>query len=775
MKFKKYFLIFLCLTSFCFASISAQTFAIQGVVSDSQSNEHLVGVLVSVAEHTAVGTTTDRNGFYSINLPKGNYTLIFSLLGYNSDSVKVVLEGKTIKRDISLSQNSIYLNEIVVSGRRADENVSSPMMGSNQMTAKEIALIPVIMGERDILKTIQLLPGVKAASEGSAGFFVRGGTADQNLILLDDVPLYNCSHLMGFFSVFNTDIIDNAVLYKGSIPARYGERLSSVLDVTQRNGNLEKYEVTGGLGLISSRLNFEGPLQKGKSSFIFGARRTYADAIGRLSGVKEMKGTYLYFYDLNAKINFLLSDKDNLSFSGYLGRDCLSIQSDLANTDWGNLFGSLKWMHTFSNKINVNTSFSINKYDYLGKMKLDDLSGSVSSDILDYSLRHEYKYAPTGNSTCIFGFDGIFHTINPGRAEMMGAKRELMTRRGIEGGFYVQNQWKIFERLELLYGIRFSAFAALGGSNFYILDDNRNVIDTLYFPEKNKIVQKYFNIEPRFSFSFKTGETTSVKASYVRSTQNMHILSYVVSGSPYDRWAMSSNNIRPQIGDQYSLGYFQNINKNMYEISVETYYRAMKNILDFKDNAYFWTTEAPETEILAGKGRAYGIEFLVKKTSGKLTGWVGYTLAKSEKCIEGINLGQWYNAYQDRTHDVSIVAMYEFNKKWSFSAAWVYYTGNAITYPSGKYKIDGAIYSYYAERNGYRMPSYHRLDLGATYQLKKTKKFSSELAFGLYNVYGRQNPYIVTFEIDDNDPTKSKAYQVSLFRFIPSISWNFKF
>jgi len=775
MNIRKLIIYFLLSTSVCIFKVSSQNVEIQGVVRDKHSNERLAGVVVSVLERVGIGASTDDNGFYSLTLPRGNYTLIANILGYDADSTKVSLSDKIFKHDIFLLPNAIGLSEVEVSARRRDANVSSPVMGSNHLSSKEIALIPVIMGERDILKTIQLLPGVKAASEGSAGFFVRGGSSDQNLILLDDVPLYNCSHLMGFFSIFNTDIIENGILYKGSIPARYGERLSSVLDVTQRNGDLEKYDVTGGIGLIASRLSVEGPIQKNKSSFIIGARRTYADAIGRLSGVKQMQGTYLYFYDVNAKINYLLSDNDNLSFSGYFGRDKLALQGDMANTSWGNIFGSLKWNHIFSDKLNVNTSFSINKYDYLGKMNLSDLSFAVSSNIFDYSLRHEYKFSPTNNSTWLFGFDGIFHTINPGQAEMTGLKRELMTRRGIEGGVYAQNQWKISQRFELLAGLRFSGFAALGGSDFYILNDNRTITDTLHYPNKTQIVKAFFNIEPRVSFSFKTSETTSLKASYVRSTQNMHLLSYIVSGSPYDRWAMSSNNIKPEIGDQYSLGYFQNLNKNMYEISVETYYRRMKNILDFKDNASFSTTEAPETEILSGIGRAYGIEFLIKKTSGRLTGWIGYTLAKSEKCIAGINAGQWYNAYQDRTHDVSIVVMYELNKKWTLSAAWVYYTGNAITYPSGKYEIDGKIYPYYAERGGYRMPAYHRLDLGANVVLKKSKKITSELSFGLYNAYGRENPYIITFDIDDNDPTQSKAYQISLFRFIPSISWNFKF
>jgi hypothetical protein len=755
--------------------LSAQTVAIKGVVKDKRTNERLAGVLVSVAEISGFGAATNSDGSYSLNLPKGNYMLIVNYLGYNSDTINIILKEKSVERDIFLTPSAIGLNEVVVSGRRADENVSSPMTGVNQLTTKEIALVPVIMGERDILKTMQLLPGVKAASEGSAGFFVRGGTADQNLILLDDVPLYNCSHLMGFFSIFNTDIIENGILYKGTMPARYGERLSSVLDVTQRNGNLEKYEVTGGLGLIASRLNVEGPIQKGKSSFIIGGRRTYADALGRLSGIEEMRGTYLYFYDFNAKINFVLSNNDNLSFSGYFGRDKLALQGDMANTDWGNLFGSMRWSHVFSEKLNVNTSLSINKYDYLGKMQLDDLNFKVSSDIFDYSFRHEYKFAPTSNSTWLFGFNGIFHTINPGRAEMSGLKRELLTRRGIDGGIYAQNQWKINERIELLYGIRLSAFAALGGSDFYTLNENNQITDTLHYPHKSQIVKTYFNIEPRLSLSYIITETSSVKASYVRSTQNMHLLSYIVSGSPYDRWAMSSNNIKPQIGDQFSLGYFRNLNKNMYEISVETYYRRMQSILDFKDNAYFSTTEAPETEILAGNGRAYGIEFLIKKTRGRLTGWVGYTLSKSEKCINGINGNVWYSAYQDRTHDISVVAMYELNSKWSLSAAWVYYTGNAVTYPSGKYEINGTIYPYYAERGGYRMPAYHRLDLGATLLLKKTRKFTSELTFGMYNAYGRENPYIITFEIDENDPTQSKAYQISLFRFIPSITWNFKF
>ncbi|MDR1652208.1 MAG: TonB-dependent receptor [Prevotellaceae bacterium] len=760
---------------YCCTTISAQTYIIKGIVKDMQSGERLGGVRVGVLEVAGKGAATDADGVYSLSLPAGAYTLTATYVSYDSDTCTVVLTDSDIKHDIYLTLSATGLEEVVVSGRRADENVSSPQTGISQLTAKEIALVPVIMGERDILKTMQLLPGVKAASEGSAGFFVRGGTADQNLILLDDVPLYNCAHLMGFFSIFNSDIIENGILYKGSMPARYGERLSSVLEVAQRNGNTQKYEVTGGLGLIASRLNVEGPIQKGKSSFVLGARRTYADALGRLSGIKELKDTYLYFYDLNAKINFLLSNNDNLSLSGYLGRDKLALQGDMANTDWGNMFASLKWGHVFSEKLNVNTSFSVNKYDYLGGLELDDYRFKVSSDILDFSFRHEYTYIPTLNSTWIFGINGVHHTVNPGRAEMSEIRRALMSRRGVDVGIYAQNQWKAGERLELLYGIRFSGFAALGGSDFYILNENRNITDTLHYPKTTEIVKTYFNIEPRLSFSYKVTEMSSVKASYMRSSQNMHLLSYVVSSSPYDRWAMSSNNIKPQIGDQFSLGYFRNVNKNMYEISVETYYRRMKNILDFIDNANFSTTEAPETEILAGEGRAYGIEFLVKKTSGRLTGWLAYTLSKSEKRIEGINNGVWYNAYQDRTHDVSIVLMYELNKKWSLSATWVYYTGNAVTYPSGKYEIDGVVYPYYSERNGYRMPAYHRLDIGATLLLKKTKKITSELAFGLYNAYGRENPYIISFETAENDPTQSKAYQISLFRFIPSITWNFKF
>lgn len=767
---------FLCLLLFtvCCQSLFSQDQSISGYIVDSQTKETLVGVPVIISELSGKGTATNDNGFYSLNVPYGDYTLKINYLGYTEQTAAVSVKGKSVKKDFFLESSSINLNEVVVSTERPDRNVSSPQTGISRLNAEEIARLPVLMGERDVIKSLQLMPGVKAASEGGAGFFVRGGTADQNLILLDGVSLYNASHLMGFFSNFNTDIVREATLYKGSMPAQYGERLASVLDVNQRSGDVNNYRVSGGIGLIASRLNVEGPIQKGKSSFIIGARRTYADAVARLSGIEEVQGAYLYFYDLNAKLSFAISDKDNLSFSGYWGRDKLAAEN-LASTTWGNLVGALRWSRIMNNEWNFTTSFTANRYSYDAEMDLDVMKADAVSDILDYGFKQEFSYKPSVNSIWLFGFNTLYHQLNPGEASIDGLKMKLILKYGSENAIYASNEWKVNDRIELLYGLRLSMFAALGDGDYYILDQDRSVTDTIHYQSKTDIVKTYWNFEPRASFSFKLDEVSSVKAAYARSTQSMHLLSYLVSGTPYDRWAMSSNNIKPQIGDQYSIGYFRNFNDNMYEFSIETYYKYMQNILDFKDNASFSTVDAIETELREGVARAYGLELMLKKPKGRLTGWIGYTLAKSEKRIDGINNNEWYNAFQDRTHDISIVAMYDLTSKWSLSAAWVYYTGNAVTYPSGKYQIGENIYPYYAERNGYRAPAYHRLDLGATYLIRKTKRYTSELAFSLYNAYGRENPYVVNFQADDNDPTKSTAYQISLFRFIPSITWNFKF
>lgn len=754
--------------------VVAQNFTISGVVRDKNTKEALVGVPVVVKKQESRGVSSDSDGHYKLTLPKGKYTLLIHYMGFEQEEFDITL-NQNINRNIELKQSSIGLNEVVVAAQHPDANVTAPQTGVQRLEIKEINKLPVLLGERDIIKTIQLMPGVQGAGEGSSGFYVRGGSADQNLILLDDVSLYNASHLMGFFSTFNSEVLRDVTLYKGGVPAQYGERLSSILDVQQRVGDNQRYHVAGGIGLISSNVNAEGPIQKGKSSFLIGARRTYADAIARLSGVEDAKNAYLYFYDLNMKLNFAVSEKDRITVSGYLGRDKMVLK-DAAEINWGNAFLAASWSHTYNNKWMSKTSLSYNQYDYYYGMEISmDVNGK--SNIKDLALKHEYIYQHSPNNKWRFGLSSTYHDLAPGNFKLESEEKktvDLHRRYASENGIYVSNQLKLSDKLEIIYGLRMSAFMALGKGEYYNLDENNNVTDSVWY-ESGKVVKTYINIEPRVSAAYKLNSFSSIKAGYARTVQNMHLLSYAPQGTPIDRWAMSSNTIKPEIADQISLGYFRNFANNTYEFSIEGYYKNMKNQIDFKDGAEIEGYDVIETEILSGKGRSYGLELMLKKRTGRFTGWIAYTLAKSEKKIDGINEGKWYNAFQDRTHDISLVGMYELSPKWSLSAAWVYYTGNAITFPSGKYQINGKDVMYYTERNGYRMPAYHRLDLGATCSLKKTAKFQSELVFGLYNAYGRENAYMIEFRTNTKDPDRTTAYQYALFRFVPSVSWNFKF
>lgn len=761
----------------CAVSIyaTAQNYRISGKVTDSKSKEPLTGVTISIQDHPYRGVTTDNQGIYNLNLPKGDYVLILNYMGYEEKIIPIILT-KSLKQNLTLSPSSYELKEVLITSKRADASVSDAQVGVTQMEVKQLNKLPVLFGERDVIKSLELMPGIKSAGEGSAGFFVRGGSADQNMIMLDNVSLYNASHLMGFFSTFNSDVLRDVSIYKAGIPSQYGERLSSILDVQQRNGDLHEYHLSGGIGLISSKLNAEGPIQKGKSSFLFGARRTYADAIGRLSGIKEAKNAYLYFYDLNMKLYFALSQKDQLSISGYLGQDKMVLK-DLADTGWGNTFLTARWVRTWNQKLSSATSLAFNQYKYDFNADLGMQEGGKAK-IVDYTLKHEYRFQPNEKSTWRFGIHATHHDIAPGDyyvdSKEQSNSLNLHHRYSLESAIFASNQWKISDNLEVIYGLRLSAFSALGNSMYYDLNDQREVVDSTWY-NSGKFVKTYFNLEPRISAVYKFNRQSSIKASYARTTQSMHLLTYTSTGTPFDRWTSSSNNIKPQISDQFSLGYFRNFADNMYEFSVEAYYKDLKNQIDYKDHADFQTDDVVETELLYGKGRAYGVELMLNKRTGRFTGWISYTLAKSERKIDGINEGRWYNAFQDRTHDISVVGIYELNRKWTLSASWVYYTGNALTFPSGKYQIDGKDVMYYAERNGYRAPAYHRLDLGATLLLKKTAKYESELAFSLYNAYGRRNPYMISFETNKEDPTRTSAYRYSLFTYIPSITWNFKF
>ncbi len=758
----------LLLAYFITVSIFSQTYTISGYLTDKNTGESLIGAVVQLKSNTSIGRTSNDYGFYSLSLPKGTYELIFSYIGHQKQIIPINLNtNKTI--NIGLEATGVNLKEVTITGEKENENVRQSQMGIEKISVETVSKLPVIFGERDILKIMQLLPGVKSGGDGQSGFTVRGGTTDQNLILLDDAPVYNASHLLGFFSTFNSDAIKDVSLYKGTAPAQFGGRISSVVDVKMNEGDNQKFGVSGGIGLISSKLNIEGPLQKGKSSFLLSGRRTYADIFLKLDD--RFKDNKLFFYDFNAKINYRFSDKDRIFVSGYFGRDVLGL-SNRFGIDWGNTTGTLRWNHLFNSKVFGNTSFIYSNYDYSINIESPENKFSILSSIKDWNFKQEVQYFPNSKNQWKFGYNIIHHTVTPGQITNPSFPNNAnVIRYGLESAIYATNDWQVTEKTKINYGVRLSNFTVLGGSDYYSLDANNNVIDTIN--SKNSLIN-YPHIEPRLSLSYSLKDNSSLKASITHNTQNIHLITNSVSGSPTDKWIMNTNNIKPEMGQQVSAGYFQNFNNNMYEFSVETYFKLMENQIDYKDNADEQASII-ETQLLYGKGRAYGLEFLIKKTKGKFSGWIGYTLSRSEKQIDGINNNKWYAARQDRTHDISIVGMYDISKRLNVSAVWVYQTGNAITFPSGKYFLEGQTVWLYTERNGYRMPAYHRLDLGATYKLRKGKFFNSELSFSIFNAYARENPYIITFEQTDLDPTRTIAKQTALFKLVPSISWNFFF
>ncbi|MBN9297883.1 MAG: TonB-dependent receptor [Filimonas sp.] len=752
-------------------------FTFSGAVKSKRTGESLISATVRVA-NSSTGITTNDYGFFSLTLPPGKYSFEVSAVGYSGKAVTIDL-NKDVKLDIQLddvTDNTLETVTVSASNSRG-RSLGSAQMGVEKLSIAETKNIPVLLGERDILKTIQLLPGVKSAGEGNSGFYVRGGASDQNLILLDEAPVYNASHLLGFFSTFNSDAIKDVTLYKGGMPAQYGGRLSSVVDIKMNDGNNQDYNVSGGIGLISAKLNVEGPIQKDKSSFLVSARRTYADVFLKLSPDSSINKNTLYFYDLNAKMNYILGSKDRLYLSGYFGRDNLGV-GETFGIGWGNGTGTLRWNHIFSNKLFSNTSLIFSNYDYKIRIRNGSNDFSIFSQLRDWNFKEEFQWYLNTRNNIRIGFNSIYHTITPGEIRASETSSinniDFQKRYGWENAFYISNNWKAADKVNVTYGARMTGFSVMGPGYFFNIDGKGDILDSTYYGS-GKIVKTYWNLEPRLALSYQFSPVASVKASYVRNIQNLHLLSNSTTGTPTDKWIASNNIIKPEISDQVSVGYYRNLMNNTYELTVEAYYKSMQNQIDYRDGADIYRNDAVETQLLFGKGRAYGIEWLFKKKAGKLTGWVSYTLSKTEKQINGINNNQWYNARQDRTHDIAIVAMYQLNKKWSLSANWVFYTGDAVTFPSGKYSVDNRVIFYYTERNGYRMPSYHRLDLGATLQLKKTKKFSSELAFSLYNAYGRENAYTITFQQDPDDATKTQAVQTTLFKWIPSIAYNFKF
>ena len=753
--------------------LAQQKFTISGTIKDKKTGEDIIGAAVRVAEQPQVATVTNEYGFYSLTMSAGTYTLKVSYVGYQEQEEKITLDKNT-EHNISLSIAGKELNEVTVSGKSKDANVRSAQMGMTQINIKDISTIPVLFGEKDVMKTVQLLPGVKPAGDGNAGFYVRGGAADQNLILLDEATVYNPSHLLGFFSTFNSDAIKNVTMYKGNEPAQYGGRLASVLDVKMNDGNNQDYHVSGGIGLISSKINIEGPIVKDESSFLISARRTYADVFLKLSNNPTVNSSSLYFYDLNTKINYKISDKDRLYLSGYFGQDALGF-SNVFGLNWGNATGTLRWNHIINPRLFSNTSLIYSDYKYNININTSGIDASILSKIQDWNLKEEVSFFPKPKNSIRFGINSIYHTILPGEYAGNITVPSQPSTHTWENALFVSNSWKASSRINVDYGLRISAFSVIAGDNkFYDLDANHNIVDTLKYTS-GQIVKTYVNPEPRLSASYLLNEVSSIKVAYARNSQYLHLISNSTTSNPTDKWIATNNIIKPELSDEVSLGYFRNFKDNGYEFSAETYYKNLQNQVDYKDNANLLSNDPIEPQLLFGQGRAYGLELLFRKNVGRFTGWVAYTLSRTEVQINGINNNNWYAARQDRTHDLSVVGTYKLSKKWTISADFVYYTGSAVTFPSGKYNVAGQTVFYYTERNGYRTPAYNRLDFSATKQLKVHKHYSSELVYSLYNVYGRQNPYIITFDQSTTNPQQTVATQTALFRWVPSISYNFKF
>jgi len=744
---------------------------LSGYVRDAETGEALIGATVFLPD-AAKGAYTNEYGFYSLTIQAGTYKVNYQYLGYQTHIEEIALD-KSIRKDIELALEANSLDEVVISGVAADNNVQSAEMGVTRLSISEIKKVPVLFGETDVLKTMQLLPGVKPAGEGSSGFFVRGGGTDQNLILLDEAPVYNPSHLLGFFSVFNGDAINSTKLYKGNMPAEYGGRLSSALDIKMKDGNKKDYGVSGGIGLISSRLTAEGPIVEDKGSFMVSGRRTYADAFLLFSGDSTINSSTLYFYDLNAKANYKLGEKDHIYLSGYFGRDKFGI-GDQFNMNWGNATGTLRWNHLFNDKLFLNSSLIYSDYDY--EIEIGAANASIGSGIKDINLKEDFSYYANSQNTLKFGVNAIYHTFVPGEVSTTTEgdsdfDKKIEERYALETAAYFSHEWKPSQQFSVNYGVRYSNFTVLGPGTFYDYDAAGNAVDSATYAQ-NEVVTNYGGLEPRITASYVITPEQSIKASYARNRQYIHLLSNSTSSSPTDVWIPSTNNVKPEVADQLSLGYFRNFDDNKWESSVEVYYKDMRNQIEYKNGADLFLNDNVESQLVYGTGYSYGAEFLLRKKTGKFTGWLGYTWSKTMREFDEINDGNPFSARQDRTHDISIVGMYDLNKKWDISASWVYYTGDAVTFPSGSYVVDGNLVPLYTERNGYRLPDYHRLDLSATYFGKNP---NSNLNISLYNAYGRKNVYSIDFQPSDTNPYTQEAVKTYLFQWVPSVTYNFKF
>jgi outer membrane receptor protein involved in Fe transport len=760
---------------------------LSGYVKDSLSSETLIGANIAI-KGTDKGISTNQYGFYSISLKPATYTVVVSFVGYTSATISIDLT-KNKQLNILLAPKVLVENNVVVTSRKRENNIKAAQMGKIDLSVATAKALPSFLGEVDILKTLQLLPGVRNAGEGNAGFYVRGGGPDQNLILLDDAVVYNTGHLFGFFSVFNADAIKNVSLIKGGMPAQYGSRLSSVVDVTMKEGNMNKTEVDAGIGLIASRFSIQGPVKKDKASFMVSARRTYVDALVKpfIKEDNSFYGSGYYFYDLNAKINYKISEKDRLYLSGYFGKDVFdfnnSKRSFSTNVPWGNATATLRWNHIFNNKLFSNATLVYNDYNFAFNARQNDFQLKLSSGIRDVNAKYDLDFYPVPEHKIKFGAAYTFHTFLPNilsgqQDTTVFAPNNSNKKYANELAIYLQDDWEINSKLKLNYGIRYSSFIQVGRYTRYITDANGNKIDSIYYGS-GKPVKAYGGWEPRATLRYAIDDNTSFKAAVTRNLQYIHLVSNAGSTLPTDLWVPSTFRVQPQISWQYAAGFFKNFANNMFETSVEVYYKDMQNQIEYREG-YTPSLKDPEEEFVFGKGWSYGAEFFINKVKGRFTGWIGYTLSWTWRKFPDLNDGLKYPSKFDRRHDMSIVGMYTLNNRWKFSSVFVYGTGNATTVPERFYFVGGVLTQEFGRINSYRLNPYHRVDIAATYtpNYKKPRKYKSNWVFSIYNVYSRLNPYFIYFDqsLDNQSGTQQiEAKQVSLFPIIPSVTWNIKF
>ncbi|NOT38779.1 MAG: TonB-dependent receptor [Saprospiraceae bacterium] len=764
-----FFSLFLQLTLF-----SQKNYTINGYITEKGSGESLIGVNIFLKNNAKIGTVSNTYGFYSLTIPEGNYEIVFSYIGYNNEIIAVQLSSdQTI--NVSLG-SGITLDEIVISSEDVKRNVQSNEMGTQEMNVETVKKLPALFGEVDILKSLQLMPGISSATEGAAGLYVRGGGPDQNLVLLDEAIVYNTGHLLGFFSVFNSDAIKNTKLIKGSMPAEYGGRISSVIDVQMKEGNDENFELEGGIGLISSRLTVQGPIDKGKSSFIVSGRRTYAlDLAQPFIKNTDFAGTNYYFYDLNSKVNYRLSSKDRIYLSTYFGRDVFTFNNNERDFSiklpYGNGTGTLRWNHVLRKNMFSNFSLIYNNYKFSLTADQDAFQVSVRSGIEDFSCKADIDFYPNTNHHIKGGFRYTYHILTPNLVNASNGEVDFSTKLeskyGHENEIYILDDWKIRSNIGVNYGLRVSNFIQVGP---YTSGVNNKKYGS------GEFVKSYVVPEPRLVFNYGIDDNQSIKGGVNVSAQYIHLVSNSGTTLPTDIWVPSTERVKPQIGTQYSIGYFRNIFDDKIEFSVETYYKDLKNQLDYRESYVEDFSADVEEEFVSGKGRAYGLELFLAKKKGRINGWIGYTLSRTERSYDQIENGRVFPAVYDRPHDASVVLNYEINKKWQISSVFVYATGRNYTPIKSLFIIDSKPNVEYGPRNSARLKDYHRLDFSLIYANNKNKKFNSSWAFSVYNIYNRKNTFFSFTDIDNDvfsGNAQAKQVNVALFTLIPSITWNF--